>query len=728
MFKLLTDPRPTTPVVDPHKHLVVQLAIPALMLAWLLSRWSTFEHPQAALVGVIALLALAVVLELARYTTGASQRGRVICLAALAGALTTAFNGGISSPLAVLCLLAMLSGTLARTSRELDLGIGAALGALLALAYEWQHPLATMQFVGAVLAIVAVARAMERLLARARDEANLDPLTGVLNRAAFSRTATRCMARSRVGAQWAMIMLDLDDFGALNKRRGHLVGDALLTTASRRLRNAVGREGFVGRLGGDEFAALVPATKAALIAHSLARTLMSSSQPVSASIGVAATSTGSEEWVALLREADVALRAAKRGGKNQVVVFEQSLEAEEQSGRRLVREVIERERIEIAVQPIVDLASGSIHAYEALARFEDAAVRSPAHWFAMAEPLGMRIDLEIACLRRALLLLDDLDPDVLLAVNVSAQALRDQRIRQLVLDSRPASLILELTEEGLVRDLGSLRADLEPLLRAGVKLAIDDMGAGYSNLRQVTALAPSLLKLDRTLVHGIDAAPAQTVLIDALVGYAQRTGAQIVAEGIETAAELEVLRNLGITYGQGYLLAVPAPPWPEVSIEPATPVPGHAPVQGSRPVTIDAAVTSDQARRRFAALPELESLTIVDGDQRPLGLITRHRLLTTLGHRFGHALWGDKPVLGIADRHCLCLPSQAPIGELARRSLARPLEHRHDPILLVDEHGRLTGQVTMGDMLFAGYMDKGEAKVDHRVQLAASEADVASAG
>jgi CBS domain-containing protein len=242
--------------------------------------------------------------------------------------------------------------------------------------------------------------------------------------------------------------------------------------------------------------------------------------------------------------------------------------------------------------------------------------------------------------------------------------------------ARPQSLIVELTEEGLVRDLSAMRADLEPLLTRGIKLAVDDMGAGYSNLRQVTALGPSLVKLDRTLVHGIDSAPAQFALIDALIGYAQRTGAQIVAEGIETRAELEVLRSLGVTFGQGYLLAAPGSPWPEVHLEPAKAIAGHGRVEGSRPVMIDVDVTSDEARRRFAAQPELESFAIVDDEIRPLGLITRHRLLTMLGHRFGYALWGDKSIMHIADSDRLRVPADTPIDEIARRSLARPLDRR----------------------------------------------------
>jgi diguanylate cyclase (GGDEF)-like protein len=707
MLDLITDPTPSTTVVDPRPLRAVQLAVPAAMTVWLIGRWPAVSHPVEALVGVALMFVLAAMQQLVgeRATASAVRIAAGSCCAASC-ALAVGANGGIACVLGVPCLVLVLAGTLDRSSREVDLGVGAALGALAPFIYARSVAVApALGFAFAALAGATLVRALERLLARAREESDLDSLTGAFNRAAFGRLANSRLAAERGRFAWAMIMLDLDDFGALNKSRGHLAGDATLVEAARCLQDVVPQEGFVGRLGGDEFAALVPAARAESIAHALRKELLASAEPISASVGVACESNPSDDWIALLREADVSLRAAKRDGKGQVMIFAESIEKEATEGRRLMRDMIEGDGIRMVVQPIVDLHSGGVLAYEALARFEDAAGRGPDHWFPLAESLGMRVDLELACLKRAVVLQDELGEGVLLAVNASAQALHDPRIRQVLLESRTQSLIVELTEESLVRDLGALRADLEPLLARGIKLAVDDMGAGYSNLRQVTALRPSLVKLDRTLVREIDVAPAQSALIDALIGYAQRTGAQIVAEGIETRAELEVLRALGVTYGQGYLLAAPAPPWPEVRLEPAEPAGGRGPVQGSRPVTIDVDVTSDEARRRFAALPELESLAILDDQRRPLGLITRHRLLTMLGHRFGYALWGDKSIMQLADRDCLCLPAQTPIDEIARCSLARPLDRRHDPVLLVDQEGLLTAQVTMGDMLFAGYLD-----------------------
>lgn len=703
MPKLFDDTRPPAAVFDARTHACLQLGAIALMCCCVLAWPHAFEHPIAALIGVLALAALSGMLALAR-DQARGWRLRCCSCCAIAAALTIGINGQMACPLSGPFLIVLALASLGQGTREVDLGLGAAAGALLAVPLATSHVYSGLQFALAALSLSVLVRVLERLLARSREEADIDPLTRALNSAAFTRIATSHLRSARHDCTWGVVMIDLDDFGLLNKRRGHLAGDELLRSAVGRLRQAVGPEGIVGRLGGDEFAALVHAERAQSLGHDVLNALRAQPAPISASIGVACSHHEREDWVALLREADVALRAAKRDGKGKSVVFAEGIDAEEQIGRRHVREAIDSDAIQIVVQPIVDLAAGRIHAFEALSRFDrlnPAHAASPTQWLAMAEPLGMRVELELACLRRSLQLLQQLPADTRLSVNLSASALHDPRTRAMLREGDPQRLIVELTEESLVTDVRSLRADLDPLLSSGITLAVDDMGAGYSNLRQVIALAPTMLKLDRTLVRGIDRDPSQRLLIDALTGYAQRTGAEIVAEGIETEAELEVIRALGISYGQGYLLARPAPPWPQVSLPASEQPPRRDLAHGSRPVTIPPQTTADEARQRFIALPELESLTIVDHEHRPLALITRYKLLTVLGHRFGYALWGERPVLRIADRYCLRLPAGTPIEELARKSLARPLEHRHDPILLVDERGRLVGQVTMSDLLIA---------------------------
>ncbi len=711
MPNLFDDTRPPATVFDARTHACAQLGLIGLMAAYVLLRWSAFAHPLAAVAGVLALLALSALLALAGRAGGLREdrRAGLVGCCALAAALAIGVNGQMASPLCGPFLLVLALATLAKGTREIDLGLGAAAGALLSIPLAPARGFSGLQFAFAAIALAALLRILERLLARSREEADIDPLTRTLNSAAFARAAAARLQSARQDRLWGVVMIDLDDFGLLNKRRGHLAGDKMLCSAVERLRVAAGPEGILGRLGGDEFAALVPAARAQSLGRDALGAMLAGPTPISASIGVACSQRERDDWVALLREADVALRAAKRGGKGRAVVFAEGIDAEEQIKRRQVRETIDSGAIEIAVQPIVDLAAGRIHAFEALSRFTGPGPSSPAQWLAMAQQLGMRVELELACLQRSLLLLAELPGGARLSVNLSAAALHDPRTRAMLREAHPERLIVELTEESLITDMRSLRADLDPLLSSGIKLAVDDMGAGYSNLRQAIALAPSMLKLDRTLVRGIDRDPSQRLLIDALTGYAQRTGAEIVAEGIETEAELEVVRALEISYGQGYFIARPAPPWPRVHLPAAEQQPRRDLAYGSRPVTIPPQTTADEARKRFIALPELESLTIVDEEQRPVALITRYRLLTVLGHRFGYALWGERPVVRIADRYCLRLPAGTPIEELARKSLARPLEHRHDPILIVDERGRLVGQVTMSDMLMAGGPGRREA-------------------
>ncbi len=224
----------------------------------------------------------------------------------------------------------------------------------------------------------------------------------------------------------------------------------------------------------------------------------------------------------------------------------------------------------MVVQPIVDIRSGEIHAFEALARFGGAdASATPLHWFSLAEQLGVRPALERACLREALALLPRRPAGTSLSVNLSAPVLGEAQTRELLAgaargERQLRGLIVEITEETLVDGYEQLREAVDPLLDAGAVLAVDDMGAGYSGLRQITTVRPAYLKLDRSLATGIDTDPERSALVSALAGYARQVGAQLVVEGIETSEELQVLRRIDVPLVQGYRLGRPGPPWPAV--------------------------------------------------------------------------------------------------------------------------------------------------------------------
>jgi EAL domain-containing protein (putative c-di-GMP-specific phosphodiesterase class I) len=243
---------------------------------------------------------------------------------------------------------------------------------------------------------------------------------------------------------------------------------------------------------------------------------------------------------------------------------------DEASARQALERLIAGEGMAMAVQPIVEVASRRVHAYEALARFERRrSDRSPLHWFALAEELGERGRLERACLGAALQLFRQRPAETLLSVNVSLPVLLEEETLELLralARSRASGLeglIVELTEETLVSNHLDFEAPLADLRALGCRIAVDDVGAGYSGLRQITAVVPANLKLDRALVAGIHRDPDRAALVGALTGYADQVGSRLVAEGIEHRAELDCLRELEVPLGQGFYLGIPDKPWPQ---------------------------------------------------------------------------------------------------------------------------------------------------------------------
>jgi EAL domain-containing protein (putative c-di-GMP-specific phosphodiesterase class I) len=251
---------------------------------------------------------------------------------------------------------------------------------------------------------------------------------------------------------------------------------------------------------------------------------------------------------------------------------EQTLSAHEIAGvRNALERLIAGDGLTMVVQPIVEVRGGTVHAYEALARFgQPRADGSPLHWFSLAQQLGERAALERACLRGALELFARRPSGTSVSVNLSAPVLLEAATMAMLehagdgLPDGLAGLIVEITEETLVHGDMQLLSAIEPLRDRGARLAVDDMGAGYSGLRQITSVRPSYLKLDRSLVGGIDRDDERAALVGALAGYSTQVGCLLVAEGVETAAELSTIRQLGVPLVQGFYYSRPGAPWPEV--------------------------------------------------------------------------------------------------------------------------------------------------------------------
>ena len=208
------------------------------------------------------------------------------------------------------------------------------------------------------------------------------------------------------------------------------------------------------------------------------------------------------------------------------------------------------------LHPIVDIRTGDAVAAEGLTRFTDNR-RTPSGWFAAAHTAGLGSDLEVAAARDALTRLDDTAAPPAIAVNVSP-AVAANRIEEVLDGVDPARVVLELTEYAPVHDYAALTEALAPSRAAGMRIAIDDVGAGFASMSHVLRLRPDLVKIDMTLVRDIDADPIRQALAGALVRFAEATGAAVVAEGVETVAELTALDSLGVPLAQGYLFGTPS--------------------------------------------------------------------------------------------------------------------------------------------------------------------------
>lgn len=225
---------------------------------------------------------------------------------------------------------------------------------------------------------------------------------------------------------------------------------------------------------------------------------------------------------------------------------------------RIVR-VIETRDIDIHVQPIWDFVDDQPVGFECLARFADEPRRSPDKWFAEAAEIGLGVPLELAAIESALGHASRFPDHIYLTINASADALMAPEFDRAIAGFDPGRLVIELTEHAVVHDYAGLLARLDAYRVRGVRLAIDDAGAGYAGLQHIVRLKPDIIKLDMALTRDVDSDPARRALASALIFYARETGCQILAEGIETDAELQTLKLLGVAKGQGYRLGRPVP-------------------------------------------------------------------------------------------------------------------------------------------------------------------------
>jgi EAL domain-containing protein (putative c-di-GMP-specific phosphodiesterase class I) len=246
---------------------------------------------------------------------------------------------------------------------------------------------------------------------------------------------------------------------------------------------------------------------------------------------------------------ELARRLAEEEGRKQARA--------ERYGR--IEKVLHDGSLSIVFQPIVDLATRSTVGLEALSRFASEPLRSPDLWFEEALEVGLGPELEMKAVREAVSQLHRIPEPSFLAVNVSPELVLSHKLEELADESICKRLVLELTENIEVEDYGPIHDRMAPLRERGARVAVDDTGSGFSSLRHILLLQPEIIKLDRSLTHGLDRDPARRALASSLVSFAQDINASLIAEGVETAEELQTLERLGTHWVQGFHIAMPEP-------------------------------------------------------------------------------------------------------------------------------------------------------------------------
>ncbi|MEP6503625.1 MAG: EAL domain-containing protein [Betaproteobacteria bacterium] len=415
--------------------------------------------------------------------------------------------------------------------------------------------------------------------------AYFDPLTGLPNRRLFSDRARQALQMAqRVHTGGALLLFDLDRFKTTNDSLGHSAGDEVLREMGRRLQAEIGDSATIARLGGDEFVALLPRCSPVEAMHAAERLRQALAAPlriagmrieVSTSIGIAMFPQDGVELERLVKNAEMAMYEAKRGGRGASRFFTSTMNdvvAQRMHLESALRQAVSARGLELHYQPKMRLDGSGCAGVEALVRWTDPVLGPvpPDRFIALAEECGLigAIDawvLETACAQLALWHAEDV-PVPSMSVNVSPLRFHSDdvpaHVRRLLtlhgLESR--ALMLEVTERVMLSDDERTRVDLRTLHDMGVRLSVDDFGTGYSSLGYLKRLPVSELKLDKSFVSDLEGDASDRALSTAVIGIGQALGLQVVAEGVETAEQREILARAGCDLAQGFLFtrALPA--------------------------------------------------------------------------------------------------------------------------------------------------------------------------
>ena len=376
----------------------------------------------------------------------------------------------------------------------------------------------------------------------------------------------------------------------------------------------------------------------------------------------------------------------------------------------LLQKILADERmLSLSCQPIVDLRRGVIVGYEALARFALKLPVPPNIVFASAQRLGLGEELELVALRRALELSRHTPPNCFLTINVDPQHLLSPRIIELITaHGSLAGVVFELTEHSHLEDVEQVAQRLKELRRQGAFIAVDDAGAGYSGLQRILALRPQFLKVDHSLVSSVDNDAAKRATIQMLGELAERLDAWIIAEGVETSAELHALTQLGVPLAQGFALSHPLPPWSVLSSEVVMTL-DALPRDALTTGLVDGLVEPALICGPNAAWPKDRGVCVrLESSGRPLSL----RIVDHHGEHVREA------------HELLRVKRESPIAAVALRCTLRPEHQRWDPVVCIDELGHFEGLIHVHTLVWALASGRPQpANVDvQRTQLAPPQA------
>jgi diguanylate cyclase (GGDEF)-like protein/PAS domain S-box-containing protein len=419
-------------------------------------------------------------------------------------------------------------------------------------------------------------------------EALHDSLTDLPNRALFYDRLSRVLAGSdrHPDHLFAVLYLDLDQYKVVTESLGPDAGDRLLIQASHRLRNSVRPEDTIGSAGSDEFLVLVEDLRdandvtrvARRIQENLAAPMEIAGQAVftTASIGIALSSTGYDKPEDMIRDAQIAMFRAQAGTGGGHIIFDREMHERALARMRLemeLRQALEREEFEVHYQPIVELESGRVEGFEALARWKncDGLPVPPNEFIPLAEEIGTIADLEHQILRRVCCDIQQWRELVgrsvpFVSVNLSGKELANPSFANQVADTLrdfevdPSWLRFEVTESSIVENSSVAVQILAELRQLGIRVYIDDFGTGYSSLSSLHSYPVDTLKIDQSFVSGDGTNHENWEIVRIIIGLANNLGLEVIAEGIETTEQLDAIRELGCSLGQGFLFSKPVLP------------------------------------------------------------------------------------------------------------------------------------------------------------------------